>query len=177
MTFVAYNLVNVMYIFLIMYHRPTCAFANIMCHHHRFSIPAFPWESRGQQPQIQPPHITILYHLLRLAEAEPQAIPPNAFHVAQPFQFWSFNRPFTIRNGSQSLFWKSFLRHSAYMAKPSKLWSLVRRSSNSTFSELWISKLHTLSSKVTPLILRKNLISDACTRDRILSVITQDSRP
>ena len=37
------------------------------------------------------------------------------------------------------------------------------KSRDSTFSELWISELHTLSSKVTPLILRKNLVSDACT--------------
>ena len=40
-----------------------------------------------------------------------------------------------------------------------------------------ISELRTLLNSVTPSILRKNLISDACTSDRILSVITQDSWP
>ena len=34
----------------------------------------------------------------------------------------------------------------------------------------------TLLNSVTPSIFRKNLISDACTCDRILSVITQNSR-
>ena len=36
------------------------------------------------------------------------------------------------------------------------------------------SELRTLLNSVTPSILRKNLFSDACTCDRILSVITQD---
>ena len=40
-----------------------------------------------------------------------------------------------------------------------------------------ISELRTLLNSVTPSILRKNLISDACTYDRTFSVITQDQWP
>ena len=57
------------------------------------------------------------------------------------------------------------------MAKPSKLRSFdpkkqrldVKKFSNSSLSNI-----------VTPLIFRKNLISDACIYDRTRSVITQD---
>ena len=53
----------------------------------------------------------------------------------------------------------------------------IRRSNCSMLRDFRISELSTLSGSVTPSILRKILISDACTCDRILSVITQDSWP
>ena len=43
--------------------------------------------------------------------------------------------------------------------------------------DFWTSELRTLLNSVTPSIFRKNLISDACTCDRTLLVITQDSWP
>jgi len=41
------------------------------------------------------------------------------------------------------------------------------------FRDFRIAELRTLLNNVTPSIFRKNLLSDACTCDRILSVITQ----
>ena len=72
-----------------------------------------------------------------------------------------------------SLFWGILLTRPNHLNYDLSMW----RSSDSTFSELWISELETLSSKITLFILCKNLISDACTCDCILSVITQDSCP
>ena len=57
-------------------------------------------------------------------------------------------------------------------------WDLsIRRSNVSMLRDFRIPELRTLLNSVTPSILRKNLISDACTCDRILLVITQDSWP
>ena len=46
---------------------------------------------------------------------------------------------------------------------------------SSVVKNFWISKHVHLVNDVTPLILRINLILDACTCDRTLSIITQDS--
>ena len=55
------------------------------------------------------------------------------------------------------------------MAKPSKL--LIQRSNGSMLREFRISELRTLLDSVAPSILRKNLVSDACTCDHTLLVI------
>jgi len=55
-------------------------------------------------------------------------------------------------------------------------WDLaIWRSSGSMFRDFRISELRAFTNNATPSIFRKNLISDARTFDRILSVITQDS--
>ncbi|KAF7641142.1 hypothetical protein LDENG_00292230 [Lucifuga dentata] len=51
----------------------------------------------------------------------------------------------------------------------------MRRSSGSTPSPSWMSELLTLSLRVSPDTLWRNLISAACIRDLILLVITQSS--
>ena len=57
-------------------------------------------------------------------------------------------------------------------------WDLsIRRSSRSIFRVFRISVLRTLLNNVTSSILCGNVISDACTCDRILLLITQDSWP
>ena len=55
-------------------------------------------------------------------------------------------------------------------------WHLsIRWSNGSMLRNFWISELRTLFNSATPLILCKQLISDACTCDCTFLIITQDS--
>ena len=85
------------------------------------SLPAFPCGLRGQQLEIKPPHLKVFHHLHHFAWVKSQAIPSKILNVIGPSSFRSSNWSSPICFGKQSLFGESFLRHSAYMTKPSKL--------------------------------------------------------
>ena len=143
------------------------------------SLPAFPWGLRGQQIEIEPPHLTVFHHLHHFAWVNSQAVPSKILKVIGPSSSRSSNWSSPICFGKLSLYGESFLRHSAYMAKPSKLRSFnsEKYCNGSILRDFRISELRTLLNSVTPSIFRKNLISDACTCDRSPSVIIQDSWP
>ena len=73
------------------------------------------------------------------------------------------------------LVWKFFLRHFAYMVKPSKLISSIWSCSSSI--DILISRDVHLFSSITPLVFLRNLILDACTCDHTLLVITKFLQP
>jgi len=114
-----------------------------------------------QDFMIEPPHITVRHHFQHFAWLKPQAVPSNP--------------AFYLLLSQVKLVWEAFPE--AFCLHDQIIWDLsIRRSSGSIFRDFWISELRTLLKNVTPSILRKNLISEACTCDRILSVLTQDHR-
>ena len=144
------------------------------------SLPAFPWGLQGQQLKIKPPHSTVFHHIYpHFAWVKSQAIPSKILNVIGPSSSKSSNITSLLQFAlaskacSGSLFWGILLTWPNHLSSD----LLIRRSNGSMSRDFWISELHTLLSSVTLSILRKKLISDACTCDRTLSVITQDAWP
>jgi len=69
------------------------------------------------------------------------------------------HRPFLFYFRKKSLFGKPFLRHSAYMAKPSKLRPFYFGEGVARFWDFRISELRILLNNVTSSILCKNLVN------------------
>ena len=91
-----------------------------LLHFISFVIPTFPQDLRGQQLEIKPPHYKVFHLLHYLALVKSEAIPSKILNVIgqtsldHPTDFL----PFALASKSCL---GIFLRHSAYMAKPSKL--------------------------------------------------------
>ena len=74
-----------------------------------------------QQLKIKVPPFTFFHHLHHFAWVKSQAIPSKILIVIGQSSSRPSNRSFSRCFGKESLFGKSFLKHSAYMAKLSKL--------------------------------------------------------
>ena len=86
-----------------------------------FIIACFYVRVAGQQLEIKPPHFTIFHHIHHFSWVNSQAILSKILNVIGPSSFRSSNWSSPICFGKRSLFGVPFRRHSAYMAKPSKL--------------------------------------------------------
>ena len=120
--------------------------------------------SRGQQPKQGSPDFPFPSYFIQLFLGDPEAFP------GQPSVSWVFpgvsyqwDVPWTPHQGGILTRCPSHL-----------IWLLsMRRSSGSTPSSSRMTELLTLSLRESPATLRRKLISAACTRDLVLSVITQ----
>ena len=81
----------------------------------RFSVKAV-----GEQFEIKPPHFTVFHRIHHFAWVKFQTILSHILNVIVPSSSKLSNWSSPICFGKLSLFGESFLRHFAYMAKPSK---------------------------------------------------------
>ena len=141
------------------------------------SLPAFPWGLRGQQFEIKPPNFMAFHHIYHYAWVKFQVIPSKIFIIIGLSSSRSPNCSFSHLLWQVKLvwglFWGILFTWLNDLSEDLSIW----RSNGSMPRNFWISELHTFFNSVTPLSLCKNLISNACTCDRNLSVITQDSLP
>ncbi|MED6241711.1 hypothetical protein ATANTOWER_024873 [Ataeniobius toweri] len=135
--------------------------------------------SRGQQTQERHPDVPLPRHLLQLLREEPKAFPGQPRDIVPPACPGPSPRMSLLPVGRA---WNTSRgRHPGGIRYrcPSHLnWLLsMWRSNGSTPSPSWMAELLTLSLKECPATLQRKLISAACIRDLVLSVMTQSSWP
>ena len=85
-----------------------------------FVILRFSVRVAGEQFEIKPPHFTVFHRIHHFAWVKFQMILSHILNVIVPSSSKLSNWSSPICFGKLSLFGESFLRHFAYMAKPSK---------------------------------------------------------
>ena len=138
------------------------------------------WKSliphRVQQLEIKPPHFTVFHHIHHFTWVKSQAIPSNILNKIGPSRssrsskLMFFFLPFALASKAclASLSWCILLTWPNHLSWDLSIW----KSNGSMLRDFRFSELRTLLNGAIPSILRKNLVLDACTCDRTLSVIT-----